>query len=62
MIHRSEVERGFGFTENYFPFPTLNDLVVYYADHSLAEHNPHLTTTLAHPLYGPQPELNHYVL
>ncbi len=53
LIHRSE--RGFGFTEPYLLFPTLNDLVVYYAGHSLEEHNPQLTTTLAHPLHGPQP-------
>lgn len=54
LIHRSE--RGFGFTEPYLLFPTLNDLVVYYAGHSLEEHNSQLTTTLAHPLHGPQPE------
>ena len=53
LIHRSE--RGFGFTEPYLLFPTLNDLVVYYADHSLEEHNQQLTTTLAYPLHGPQP-------
>lgn len=54
LIHRSE--RGFGFTEPYLLFPTLNDLVVYYAGHSLEEHNSQLTTTLAHPLGGPQPD------
>lgn len=59
LIHRSE--RGFGFTEPYLLFPTLNDLVVYYANHSLEEHNPQLTTTLAHPLRGSQPlDTNHY--
>lgn len=59
LIHRSE--RGFGFTEPYLLFPTLNDLVVYYAGHSLEEHNPQLTTTLAHPLRGAQPlEISHY--
>ncbi|XP_046458590.1 phosphatidylinositol 3-kinase regulatory subunit gamma-like isoform X2 [Daphnia pulex] len=58
LIHRSE--RGFGFTEPYLLFPTLNDLVVYYAGHSLEELNPLITTTLAHPLHGPQPpEGNH---
>lgn len=60
LIHRSE--RGFGFTEPYLLFRTLNDLVVHYASHSLEEHNPHLTTTLAHPLHGPQPDSSHYVI
>ncbi|XP_057380000.1 uncharacterized protein LOC130702342 isoform X2 [Daphnia carinata] len=61
LIHRSE--RGFGFTEPYLLFPTLNDLVVYYAGHSLEEHNPQLTTTLAHPLRGAQPvEIIHYTV
>nr|SVE73869.1 EOG090X0F8Y [Daphnia atkinsoni] len=53
LIYRSE--RGFGFTEPYLLFPTLNDLVVYYAGHSLEELNPKMTTTLAYPLQGPQP-------
>jgi phosphoinositide-3-kinase regulatory subunit len=53
LIHRSE--RGFGFTEPYLLFPTLNDLVVYYAGHSLEELNPLMTTTLAHPIRGSQP-------
>ena len=58
LIHRSE--RGFGFTEPYLLFPTLNDLVIHYAGHSLEEHNPQLTTTLAYPLHGPQPSIDHY--
>ena len=56
-------ERGaYGFTEPYLLFPNLVDLVLYYATHSLEEHNPDLTTTLAYPLYGQEPEINHYVL
>ncbi len=60
LIHRSE--RGFGFTEPYLLFPTLNDLVLYYAGHSLEEHNPQLTTTLAHPVQGPQPDGSHFAV
>ena len=60
LIHRSE--RGFGFTEPYLLFPTLNELVLHYAGHSLEEHNPQLTTTLAHPLLGPQPDGNHFAV
>jgi phosphoinositide-3-kinase regulatory subunit len=56
LIHRSE--RGFGFTEPYLLFPTLNDLVVYYAGHSLEELNPLMTTPLAYPIRGSQPEGN----
>nr|SVE76070.1 EOG090X0F8Y [Daphnia hispanica] len=48
LIYRSE--RGFGFTEPYLLFPTLNDLVVYYAGHSLEELNPKMNTKLAYPL------------
>ena len=58
LIHRSE--RGYGFTEPYLHFPTLNDLVLYYATNSLEEHNPQLTTTLAHPILAPSD--NHYVV
>lgn len=58
LIHQSN--QGFGFTPPYLVYPTLKDLVVHYANHSLQEHNPQLTTTLAHPLHGPQPE-SHYV-
>nr|CAG4639586.1 EOG090X0F8Y [Daphnia magna] len=50
LIYRSE--RGFGFTEPYLLFQTLNDLVVYYAGHSLEELNPKMNTTLAYPLHG----------
>nr|SVE86436.1 EOG090X0F8Y [Daphnia similis]SVE87063.1 EOG090X0F8Y [Daphnia similis] len=53
LIYRSE--RGFGFAEPYLFFPTLNDLVVYYAGHSLEELNPKMNTTLAYPLHGSQP-------
>ena len=55
-------ERGYGFTEPYLLFASLVDLVLHYTTHSLEEHNPSLTTTLAYPLFGPQPEINHYVL
>ena len=62
LIHRSE--RGYGFAEPYLHFATLNDLVHYYATNSLEEHNPQLTTTLAHPILAPQsgPSENHYVV
>lgn len=59
LIKRSE--RGYGFTEPYLIFPTLKDLVMHYATTSLEEHNHELITTLAHPVYAPQPE-NAYVL
>nr|SVE74491.1 EOG090X0F8Y [Daphnia barbata] len=52
-VYRSE--RGFGFIEPYLLFPTLNDLVVYYAGHSLKELNPMIGTSLAYPFHGPQP-------
>lgn len=62
LIHRSE--RGYGFAEPYLHFPTLNDLVHYYATNSLEEHNPQLTTTLAYPILAPQSASseNHYVV
>ena len=61
LIHRSE--RGYGFAEPYLHFPTLNDLVHYYATNSLEEHNPQLTTTLAHPILAPQSASeSHYVV
>ena len=49
-------DRGYGFTEPYLLFPSLVDLVFYCASHSLEEHNPDLTTTLAYPLFGLQPK------
>ena len=55
-------ERGYGFAEPYLVHPQLSDLVLHYANHSLEEHNAQLTTRLAYPLHGPQPENNHYVL
>jgi len=55
-------DRGFGFTEPYLLFSSLVDLFLHYATHSLEEHNPDLTTTLAYPLLAPQPEINHCVL
>lgn len=55
-------ESGYGFADPFLHFPQLSDLVLHYANHSLEEHNAQLTTRLAYPLHGPQPENNHYAL
>ena len=48
-------ETGYGFSDPYYVHETLKDLVLNYRDHTLADHNATLNTTLAYPVYGPQP-------
>lgn len=44
-----KTERGFGFSEPYDVYPTLQSLVLHYSQTSLEEHNDNLTTTLKYP-------------
>lgn len=48
-----ETPKGFGFAIPYNTFPTLNALVLHYAENSLEEHNDVLSTTLKYPIYSP---------
>ena len=43
-------ERGYGFAEPYYIYPSLMRLVLHYAKNSLEEHNEVLKTTLIHPI------------
>lgn len=43
-------ERGYGFSEPYYIYPTLMKLVLHYAKNSLEEHNEVLKTTLNYPI------------
>lgn len=43
---------AFGWSDRYKTFDTLNDLVVYYTTHSMAEVNPILKTVLLHPIHS----------
>ncbi|XP_023227085.1 phosphatidylinositol 3-kinase regulatory subunit alpha-like [Centruroides sculpturatus] len=54
LIHKTE--RGYGFAEPYFIHSSLKSLVLHYAQTSLEEHNESLKTTLAYPIFGPQPD------
>lgn len=51
MIH--ETPHGFGFAIPYNLYPTLESLVLHYAQSSLEEHNDLLPTTLKYPIYSP---------
>jgi len=52
LIHRGQ--DGYGFAEPFNVYPSLYDLVLHYALHSLEEHNEGLRTTLLYPLYSNQ--------
>ncbi|XP_074597293.1 phosphatidylinositol 3-kinase regulatory subunit alpha [Brevipalpus obovatus] len=47
-----KTDRGFGFAEPYDIHPTLKSLVLHYSQTSLEEHNDHLHTTLAYPIFA----------
>lgn len=48
-----ETPKGFGFAIPYNTFPTLDALVLHYAESSLEEHNDVLNTTLKYPIFSP---------
>lgn len=47
-----KTDRGFGFSEPYDVYPTLQSLVLHYSQTSLEEHNDNLTTTLKYPIFA----------
>lgn len=48
-----ETPKGYGFAIPYNTFPSLNALVLHYAENSLEEHNDVLSTTLKYPIFSP---------
>jgi len=52
IIHRGQ--DGYGFADPFNIYPTLYELVIHYAFHSLEEHNAGLRTTLLFPLFAVQ--------
>jgi len=51
MIEKRET--GYGFAEPYFIHETLRDLVMYYRETTLVEHNEILDVTLKYPVLAP---------
>ena len=48
-----EKSTGYGFADPYYIHPTLTDLVLHYAEVSLAEHNDKLNVKLTYPVEQP---------
>jgi len=51
MIEKHDT--GYGFAEPYFIHETLRDLVMYYRETTLVEHNDILDVTLKYPVLAP---------
>jgi len=51
MIEKHDT--GYGFAEPYFIHETLRDLVMYYRETTLVEHNDILDVTLKYPVFAP---------
>lgn len=50
----NKTDKGYGFAEPYYIYPTLKSLVLHYSQTSLEEHNDTLKTTLAYPVFSLQ--------
>jgi len=50
---------GYGFAEPYFIHETLHDLVMYYRETTLVEHNEILDVTLKNPVLAPSSAATH---
>ncbi|XP_071799761.1 phosphatidylinositol 3-kinase regulatory subunit alpha-like isoform X2 [Asterias amurensis] len=51
----NHTQTGYGFAEPYNLYSSLKELVLAYQQNPLTQHNEELDTTLAYPVYGPQP-------
>jgi len=56
MIEKHDT--GYGFAEPYFIHKTLHDLVMYYRQTTLVEHNEILDVTLKYPVLAPSAALH----